>query len=175
MCGLSTDLIRAFNHVPRQHTFELATHLGVPTLVTTPWRQFLSSCTRSFEIRGALSSSTRSTCGLPEGDALSVYAMVQLNYAWHLYMRAFSPSVRAISFVDNLAVVTSVPHLLASALACLVEFFRLWNLQIELAKSYCWSTSKDHRKQLRLMPIKCGDSSRELGGCMSFTRKPFTG
>ena len=175
LCGLSTDLIRAFNNIPRQHTFALAEHLGVPSRVTAPWRCFLDSCTRSFEIRGALSSSTQSNCGLPEGDALSVYAMVQLDFAWHVYMRAFSPSVRAISFVDNLALVTTIPEQLATALVCLVEFFRLWNLEIEAAKSYCWSTLTAHRKMLQAMPFKCVDSARELGGILSFTRKAYTG
>jgi len=38
LCGLSTDLIRAFNNIPRQHTFALAQHLGVPSKVLQPWR-----------------------------------------------------------------------------------------------------------------------------------------
>ena len=33
LCGFSTDLIRAFNHIPRQQTFQLAEHLGVPQRV----------------------------------------------------------------------------------------------------------------------------------------------
>ena len=41
----------------------------------------LNTCTRSFELHGALSDSTTSTCGLPEGDALSLYAMIQLNFS----------------------------------------------------------------------------------------------
>jgi hypothetical protein len=38
LCGLSTDLIRAFNNIPRQHIFALAQHLGVPSKVLQPWR-----------------------------------------------------------------------------------------------------------------------------------------
>ena len=40
LCGLSTDLIRAFNNIPRQHTFALARNLGVPNKVTGPWKRF---------------------------------------------------------------------------------------------------------------------------------------
>ena len=61
--GLSTDLTRAFNFIPRQHTFALALHLGVPLQIVHPWRSFLASCTRAFEVRGTLSLSTTSTCG----------------------------------------------------------------------------------------------------------------
>lgn len=100
----------------------------------------VGSCTRSFELQGTLSDATTSTCGLPEGDALSVYGLcndpAQLFQAH--YVRAFCPSVRALSFVDNKAPVADVPDLLAMGLACLVEFFRMWNLQVEAAKSYCW-------------------------------------
>ena len=64
-----------------------------------------------------------STCGLPEGDALSVYAMVQLNLAWHCYMQAFAPQVRSLSFVDNLAVVASQPDLLTAGLVIKSTFW----------------------------------------------------
>ena len=90
-------------------------------------------------------------------------------------MLAFSPSVRAISFVDNLAVVTTIPELLATVLVSLVEFFRIWNLEIEAARSYCWSTLAAHRQVLQAMPFKCLDSARELGGILSFTRKAYAG
>lgn len=175
LCGFSTDLIRAFNNIPRQHTFALAAHLGVSSKVVVPWKAFLSTCTRSFELQGHLSDSTTSTCGLPEGDALSVYAMVQLNLAWHCYMQAFAPQVRAISFVDNLAVVAHLPELLSAGLVCLIEFFRLWNLAIEAAKSYCWALQTQHKKQLCSFPFRRVDAAHELGGILSFTRRPGTG
>ena len=175
LAGLSTDLVRAFNNIPRQHSFALARHIGVPETLLRPWESFLGNCTRAFEIHGWLSDAITSCCGLPEGDALSVYAMVQLNFAWHIYMKAFSPSIRALSFVDNLALVATVPALLARGLACLVEFFRLWNLVLDHQKSYCWALADDMRAQLGTLPFKMVTSARELGGVLSFTRKRFTG
>eukprot|EP00435_Cladocopium_sp_Y103_P022352 s1742_g5.t1 len=175
MTGLSTDLIRAFNNIPRQHSFALASHLGVPATLLLPWKSFLTNCTRAFEVHGWHSSVTTSCCGLPEGDALSVYAMVQLNMAWHLYMRAFCPQVRAMSFVDNLAIVTSAVEHLVRGLACLVEFFRLWNLAIDNAKSYCWAWRPLMRRQLHAVPFKQATSALELGGVLSFTKRQFTG
>ena len=175
LCGLSTDLVRAFNNIPRQHTWQLAQHLGISTRVLVPWRGFLTSCTRSFEIRGALSTSLTSNCGLPEGDALSVLGMTQLCFAWHLYQRAYCPTVRALSFVDNLSLVAPAPALLLQAFACLSEFFRLWNLTLDTSKSYCWALTKPHRQQLATFPIQRVDHAHELGGVLSFTRRPFTG
>eukprot|EP00435_Cladocopium_sp_Y103_P067910 s675_g30.t1 len=137
LCGLSTDLQRAFNFVPRQHTTVLASHLGVPARIVRPWNLFLSTCTRAFDVRGSLSESTLSTCGLPEGDALSVYGMIQLCFTWHIYMRIYIPEIRSMSFVDNLSLLTRSPGFLARGLACLIEFFRLWNMRIDEGKSYC--------------------------------------
>ena len=173
--GLSTDLTRAFNFIPRQHTFALALHLGVPLQIVHPWRSFLASCTRAFEVRGTLSLSTTSTCGLPEGDALSVFGMTQLCFAWHLYMRAYCPAIRSLSFVDNLGLVAAIPSLLVQGLICLREFFRLWNLQLDSAKSYCWALHDADRRQLAVIPFQRVEHAHELGGVLSFTRRRFTG
>ena len=136
LCGLSVDLARAFKLIPRQHSFALAEHLGVPSMVLTPWKNFLQGCTRAFKVRDFLSPATLSTCGMPEGDALSVYSMVQLNFVWHIYQKQFCPSVRACSFVDNLSLLAECPADLAVGYSTLCAFFELWNLQIDLGKSY---------------------------------------
>ena len=171
LAGLSVDLVRAFNFIPRQHSFVLAEHLGVPMTVRKPWQAFLQGCTRAFRIHDCLSECTTSTCGMPEGDALSVYAMVQLNFVWHLYMRQFAPSVRSLSFVDNLTLVTSDPAELAVGYSTLCSFFDLWNLQIDLDKSYCWSLHGADRLALRRFPMKVVLSAQELGGSLSFSKK----
>ena len=173
LCGLSVDLVRAFNFIPRQHSFGLAEHLGVPFRVIAPWRCFLTHCTRAFRVHDTLSSSTTSCCGMPEGDALSVFAMAQLDFAWHIYQKHFSPSVRACSFVDNLSLVAEKPSDLAQGYSCLVTFFELWNLQVDLTKSYCWSLSPLDRASLRRFPMQMVHSASELGGGLSFCRRKY--
>lgn len=171
MCGLSVDLVRAFNFIPRQHSFSLAQHLGVPSRVLAPWKAFLGNCTRAFRIHDALSLATQSSCGMPEGDALSVYAMVQLNFVWHIYQKQFCPSVRACSFVDNLSLTATRPSDLAAGYSCLCSFFELWNLQIDLDKSYCWALLPDDRSSMSRFPMKVVYSASELGGCLSFCKR----
>ena len=85
--------------------------------------------------------------------------MVQLNFAWHIYMKAFCPSVRAMSFVDNLALAAAVPALLAQGLACLVEFFCLWNLVLDHNKSYCWALADDMRSAIAHFALHDGHLS----------------
>lgn len=175
VCGLSTDLIRAFNNIPREQTFSLAEHLGVSSRVLVPWKAFLASCTRSFVVRGAHSSPMQSAIGMPEGDGLSVYAMLQLNFAWHLYMDVYAPEVRTLSFVDNLMMTRGSACVLARAWTCLETFFELWNLQVDVQKSHCWATTKRLRQQLTPFPFECVDFASELGGVLSFTKRQYTG
>jgi len=108
---------------------------------------------------------------MPEGDALSVYGMTQLCFTWHLYMRVYCPSVRSLSFVDNLSVVAQVTGALAHGLVCLLEFFRLWNMKIDEGKSYCWALTTEQRRQLVALPFQRVEHARELGGVMSFIAK----
>ena len=174
-CGLSTDLVKAFNYIPRKHSFALAEHLGMPPKILHPWRSFLEQCTRSFSIRNCLSDSTTSTSGVPEGDAMSVYAMVQISFAFHRYMKMLRPSVAAYSYVDNLTLTAHHPFLLSLGFSGLVEFFRLWNLKVDLAKSYCWTPCSKFKRLMSLLGMKRVDSAAELGGALSFTRRKFTG
>ena len=169
LSGASTDLRRAFNTIPREHSFHLAQHLGVPECVRWPWRRFLQECTRAFQIGSFLSEPLVSSCGMPEGDSLSVYAMVQLDFALHLYMQAFSPApTRTLSFVDNFMLVAPDPGQLAQTWTCLMAFLELWHMEADSGKTYSWSLSGPHRDQLRLLGFQCVFNATELGGHMTF-------
>ena len=174
-CGLSTDLVRAFNHIPREASFYLASRIGVPANILRPWKSFLDNCTRAFSVRGCLSSATKSTAGMPEGDALSVYAMVQLSLVFHTYMRLLIPSVTAYSYVDNLTLTALHPFLLGLGLAGLEEFFSLWGMSIDKAKSYCWTTQPKFRSLLKILGLTREDAMTELGGVLSFSTRQYTG
>ena len=166
--GVCTDLQKAFNHIPRPQTAILAEHLGVPQRILRPWMSFLSSCTRSFQVRDTLSSAITSTVGMPEGDALSVYAMVQLDLAWRTYLMVFQPAVQSWSFVDNLTWTSPSTGETAAALVGTRTFFHLWNLELDDAKTYAWSTDRTAHKQLQGLGLQTVQSAMELGGLMSF-------
>lgn len=108
---------------------------------------------------------------MPEGDSLSVsvYAMVQLDFALHLYMQAFSPApTRTLSFVDNFMLVAPDPGQLAQTWTCLMAFLELWHMEADSGKTYSWSLSGPHRDQLRLLGFQCVFNATELGGHMTF-------
>ena len=169
--GWSTDLVRAFNQIPRAPLFLLARHLGVPERLMHPWTSFLQGFQRAFRVRDAISEFAYSSIGLPEGCAMSVFGMAILDYSWHCYMAAFCPRVACFSYVDNLSVIgTSAPDI-AQALACASTFWEMWQMTQDLDKSYCWGTSSRLRTELRPLPIKCALDAAELGGSLSFGKQ----
>ena len=101
--------------------------------------------------------------------------MLQLNYAWDIYMKAFCPRVRPLPFVDNLSLVAHDTGHVAWGYTCLATVFELWNLRTDTKKSHSWSTCGVQRKQLVRLPFACVDSAHELGGVLSFTKKRYTG
>ena len=168
LCGFSTDLRKAFEGIPRLHSFFLARHLGVPEEVCLPWEQFLQSCRRAFVVRGYLSEDTDSVVGMPEGDALSVLAMTMLDFAWHRYLQIFCPTITTTSYVDNLGLRGADPTEVLRGVLLSAEFFKLWNLQLDQNKTFSWATSARTRSVLKLAPYECVASMAELGGCMVY-------
>ena len=169
LLGMSTDLQKAFNHIPRRQTALLAQHIGVPERIIHPWMLFLQRCIRSFVVRLSHGPSVESRVGMPEGDALSVYAMIQLDLAWRCYLMAFHPAIQSWSFVDNLSWTSTSPGELAAALVGAQTFFQMWNLTLDDSKTLAWSTSATSRKHLRLLGFQTVDAAAELGGLMSYS------
>ena len=113
LCGLSSDIVRAFNNIRRVPLFELAAHLGVPSRLTSPWKKFLSTFRRRFSVHGQLSDAYTSNTGFPEGCPLSVAAMAVLNWSMHAYLARFNPEARLRSFVDNLTITATAARQVA--------------------------------------------------------------
>ena len=166
--GLSTDLRRAFNTISRPLTAALGAHMGVPDSVMVPWQSFLRSCQRRFQLGNTVSSPAFSSTGVPEGDSLSVFAMIQLDAAFHKYMQVFAPGVRSLSYVDNLALSASRASDLAQGWVTLESFFQLWGMSTDTKKTYAWALTPPTRSQLKFLGFTVLSTATELGGAMNF-------
>ena len=133
--GLSTDLRRAFNTISRPLTAALGAHMGVTDSIMIPWQSFLRTCRRRFQLGNTVSSPAYSSIGVPEGDSLSVFAMIQLDAAFHKFMQVFAPGVRSLSYVDNLALTASCSSDLAQGWVTLESFFELWGMSTDPKKT----------------------------------------
>ena len=110
--GFVTDIKRAFNNLPRMPILMMAKHLGFPESLVHTWMNFLKEADRYFVVRQVVSSPLQSTCGLPEGCAVSCIGMLLVNHCHALYMQQYAPQILSLSFVDNYELLTrQVAHL----------------------------------------------------------------
>ena len=144
--GVSLDIIKAFNNVPRAPAAELLVHLGVPKDFVRLWQDFLSKAQRCAEFQGGLGSPFGATTGVPEGDPLSVVAMVAL--CWMASQVAVPESCDLRTYVDNFSWLASDVSGLKQCLISSQQFCQTLSLPIDWKKSYSWATSHDLRNWL---------------------------
>ena len=168
LSGMAVDFIKAFNNIRRPQWFTLATHIGLPQRILRPWQQFLKGFTRRFQINNHLSSALTSDVGFAEGDPLSVPAMATLDWALHVYQAQFAPLSRTLSYVDNIAIVSHLVANMLWAFFSLLSFLDFWGLEIDVAKSYVWSTTPAGRAALAPLGLQLVGDVSELGGSLTF-------
>ena len=167
-CGLSTDLKKAFNHIGRKQVFHVAERLGLPSTLLNPWKKFLASFVRRFDIRGCLGDELQSSSGFPEGDPLSIISMLCVNWSYHIYMQHFCPKVQSYSFVDNLTCAAREAQLVAQAYFALRSICQLFGLATDDEKTYIWALTTAGRQSLSQLGFPCLSGANELGGAMTF-------
>ena len=168
--GMSTDLIRAFNQLPRCPLLHLARHIGLPNCVVVPWRSFLGGMSRHFLIRGQVSIGVESSNGFPEGCPLSPVAMALAVWSWHAYLHVFAPRIRSLSYVDNLACTVDDVGGVAQSLNLTRCFCDMLDLSLDPAKTFVWSSQPAGRSTLSSLDLRVCTHARELGGYLSFQR-----
>ena len=168
LLGMSTDIVKCFNHLPRLPLLGMAAHVGFPARLLGPWCNFLQSTERRFLVRGQVSPPVSSSGGFPEGCPLSPVAMVLADWAFHVYMKAFLPPVRPLSYVDNLACLARSPFDLARAFNLVQCFMEMLQLALDASKTYVWATDASARKSIACLGPPVVEATRELGGIMSF-------
>ncbi|CAE7342035.1 aquIMA [Symbiodinium sp. CCMP2592] len=168
--GYATDVIKAFNALPRQPVFAIAAWVGLPPNLLRPWGSFLDKLERRFLIRNAVGEPQLSTCGFPEGCALSTVAMSIVCLCFHQYLESFTAACSPHSYVDNLACSAQSVGQLATGTAASLAFLDMWGLTADASKTYVWAVQPGHRSQLKAMGFRVQTHARELGGLLSFER-----
>ena len=166
--GMSCDVVKAFNNLPRFPIARMASHIGLPEHITRPWFAFADGLRRHFLVRDCLSRGISSSSGFAEGCPLSPVAMVLTDLALSLYQRAFAPAVQSITYVDNWSCLAHQVGDLATGINVTRTFCDLLALELDPQKTYVWSANRFGRKDLRGLGLPILDSTRELGGIISF-------
>ena len=174
LMGFSTDLVAAFNTLPRKPVFHAATKLGMPPQLVNAWGRFLDGLERFFSVNGNLSQPIRSSAGFPEGDPMSTVAMTVVDWAWELYMHQYAPGSVPLSFVDNYSCMGRDAATLAQALTCTRCFADLWGLELDPSKTFAWALHPHSRRTLKALQLSVVDSAKDLGGLFSYGSKVRT-
>ena len=171
--GLTADIEKCFNCLPRWPIFALSVLSGTPEKVNTAWAGAVTSMVRHFKVRDSLSHGISSSTGLAEGCALSCYGMLLLDHVFHLYVECQGGGgvLNAHTFVDDWTVTTQDASWAVKQLDIVLAFAELADLTVDKKKTLAWSTSKDVRAQLRTKGITVADHARELGAHLGYSRR----
>ena len=169
MAGCVTDLVKAFNLLPRAPIFHAARRLGIDEGTIKAWEGAVQHIHRRFFIRQQPSQGVLSCTGFPEGDPLSVVAMAIANIVVHELMAFKHPEVEMQSYVDNIELIGSHAIAISDAFSSLQDFCWLLDVEVDLQKTLVWSTDSESRKEFRQGPLALESSARDLGGHMQYT------
>ena len=171
LCGLLADLQKAFNMLPRLVVFEACAIIGVPFPILMGWAGALSSMPRRFQIRNSLSPELFSTCGFPEGDALSCVAMMVVDVIFHEWFRHFLPCVQPISYVDDWQLLLCNPDMMTHTYQTLDSLVHELGLLLDKQKSHVCAVHPDGRRQLRHQGYAPTACCKSLGAHIQVTKQ----
>ena len=171
LCGIVADVQKAFNCLPRAVVMECCALVGMPFHVLRAWAGALSIMPRRFQINGSLSPPALSSCGLPEGCALSCVGMMVIDVLFHQWMTHFFPLCQPLSYVDDWQILQLDPNSMQQTFACLERFTCELDLQLDLKKTSFWSVSQQGRQILRAQGFTLVHGGRNLGAHVQFTKK----
>eukprot|EP00438_Fugacium_kawagutii_P021050 Skav222606 [mRNA] locus=scaffold5038:163421:168487:- [translate_table: standard] len=169
--GTLGDLVKCFNTLPRLPVFHIASRLKIPSGILQPWFNAISQLERRFSVLGEVGVPLRSTTGFPEGDPLSIVAMMLLNIGMDAYVTQSHPNTRLLTYVDNIELVGSTIEDVTHAVSTLRSFCDSLDLELDQPKQLFWSTCKQARKHLRDQDIAVTYHVRDLGGQMTYCRR----
>eukprot|EP00435_Cladocopium_sp_Y103_P054336 s1144_g17.t1 len=167
--GIISDIIKAFNCLPRLPVYAAAKAIGVPNALLHSWSLAATGIKRYFYIQGSPSAPALSCTGFVEGCGLSVCAMSLLNMVIHRFMELRHPTIQFLSYVDNYEIEAWSIHAAQQGLQSLDRFCRLLDVSLDHAKTLQWATAPGDRKALRQLNINPIRTCRDLGGQMSYT------
>ena len=170
-CGAVLDIVKCFNFLPREPLLYVLQHMGVAPQILHAWKGALSQMERRFAIRGSVSHAVLSTTGFAEGCSLSVIAMLSANQLMEVWMKHKVPTVRLLSYVDNLELLAQDPSQLMSGTNQRKRILRLMDLSVDESKTYLWSPNGQFRKLFIQNGYNVRKAARDVGAHLQYTRQ----
>jgi len=126
--------------------------------------------TRRFRVRRSVGAPLPSTCGLPEGCALSVFGMTMVDWMLDWWLRGLKVRVDLRTFVDDWRVLFRDATAFERIWTALEQFTGHLDLVIDMSKTRLWSTDAGARRSLRGGDVAVTLAARNLGAHQNFSR-----
>ena len=180
--GFTLDLVKAFNLIPRQIARRLVIHFGAPDFVISFWIRSLNNMQRMLQTSKNFGPACSSTTGAPEGDALSVCAMLVIAaiFFHHMSQARATP----FTYADNWTFLSDNERSLFRALRTTLNFTHAIRMKVDIKKSWAWGTAKSMRDFWShahlLFPsdhidIAVRHAAKDLGCTMQYTKQCVLG
>lgn len=182
MGGLTLDIVKCFNCLPRLPCKLLLSLLGVPNHILEFWYLSIGRMFRHWQIDGQIVKGTAASTGLPEGDTWSVLAMIAVNV--HLDELLKHLEIILNTYADNWSYAAEDPNVHEPAIQILLKFAKALKLTLDWNKTWIWGTDQTHQNALvqagqLLLPeqitLSKVNNARELGYIMHYKMQAFRG
>lgn len=171
LSGIIADIRKAFNYLPRLVVLEACALFGIPMKVLVAWAGALANMPRRFQFHGNTSQPAYSTCGLPEGCALSCLGMIIIDTLFHKWMVHFFPMCQPLSYVDDWQIIVADPHRIPGVFACMERFVGEIDLLLDSRKTHTWSIQAAGRAHIRDQGFDASPHGKNLGAHVQYSRQ----
>ena len=175
---VSFDLVKAYNLLQRDVLRLCNKQFGMPADAWNTYEKFLFSVRRHFRLLGDISQGVLSTTGCPEGDALAVFQMTQINWLATLHLEHEQRCTRDtvfLNYVDNWFLHSYFHNALEASALSIVGLADVAGYKIGHDKTWVSSASSTTRSILRSWELSGSrpcTSKLELGMLLRFTKSP---
>ena len=173
-CGVSLDLSKAYNTLPRECVLMLANRTGWPHELTRAYLGYLDSLERLFKVDRGCYAATQSKVGVPEGDPIAVPVMIL--FTWGFTLLAEQDNCNLLSYVDNWALLADNPAQVQTVLDHTKEAADGLALLLNPDKTKVFATKASDRAALRNLSLDGGSlhvvhNTNDLGVVFTSTNR----
>lgn len=168
LCGLTVDIVKCYNTIPRYPLALFMLKLGWPLHIVKTYMAALYQMRRTFLVLNSASAWQKATTGIPEGCALAVASMLTLSIVVYHFVKTHSPTADAITFADNWSFIFENFQQATAVIGRLEEFCAALRLRLSIPKSWTWALNSEVAQQLATVhmqgePIPNHQNVKDLG------------
>lgn len=157
--------------------------MGLDSLFLRKWKESIQRMQRTWSCYGQASPLEATSTGFPEGDPLSVVALLTISNLWVLRIQRHELVARLFSFADNWSWHSSNGREHKVTFEETVAVTKATQMRIDWNKSWMWATATQQADQIRaaLTPhaghatVKQLNAAMDLGCVMTYQDTPRHG